>query len=251
MYEVHEHDVYSLSIIWVLVVAALIIALFKLIRTLLPYTGIESENRETIKRYLPIAELASWALFLIWSIQFLFSRGFLLSIIPVLVFIIIVLYLAWYGLKDIMAGILFKAGSYFQINDYVDVAGISGKVLALKQRVIEIEDSAGRTVVIPYSQVTGKIFLKHYPSHSVLSHSFLLRVPASNITDGLISFIQKMHITILTLPWASHKKEPRIHIEQENQQEVIFNITIYSLDEKYFAMTERFLEKHFTQSKID
>lgn len=249
MYEVHEHDVYSLSIVWVLVVAALIIALFRLLRNLLPYTGIESENRETIKRYLPVAELASWALFLIWSIQFLFNRGFLLSIIPVLVFVIIVLYLAWYGLKDIMAGILFKAGSYFQINDYVDVAGISGKVTALKQRVIEIEDSAGRTVVIPYSQITGRIFLKHYPSHSVLSHSFHLRIPTANITNGLIPFIQRIRITILTLPWASHKKEPRIHIEQETPQEVLFNITIYSLDEKYFAMTERFLENEFT--KID
>lgn len=204
---------------------------------------------EFFNKYLPVAELIVWIIFLLWSIQYLGSRGQLITLVPFLVFIILILYLAWYSLKDITTGVIFKTGKTHHINDHISVAGITGRITAMGMRNIEIEDYSGQIVTIPYSKIVGNIMLKSYPSQSLLSHNFRMKIAANENTD-IFRTIDNMHISILTLPWSSQKKEPKISIELETDQYYTLSITIFSLDESYFKRTEKYLQEQYKGTVI-
>jgi hypothetical protein len=243
--EAFNSEIYPVAILLFLFVALFIIVFFRLVKYLIPFLRLHSSKAKFAKKYLPVSELAVWILFLTWSTQYLFNRGYILAWIPLLIFILIILYLAWFGLKDIIAGIIFKTAHTLKINDYINVVGITGKVTAIKQSTIEIEDQTGRIVSIPFSRITGNILQQQYPSQSLLSHNFSIRIPNPNLSQGVFKLIEKLRITILTLPWASQKKEPKIIIEEEYTEDILFNITVFSLDERYFPMIEKHLERKY------
>lgn len=237
--------IFSFSIFLFVILALINFVFFRLFKYLVQFIRLTPRNAAFVNRYLPVTELAIWTIFFIWAIQYLFNRGYLVTIVPMLVFLIIILYLAWYGLKDIIAGVIFKTTNPLQDNDHVTVAGITGKVTAIRQASMEIEDYSGHIVNVPFSKIVGNIVLKHYPSQSLLSHNFLLQCPLSDIEGGVFDLSENLRTTILALPWASQKKEPKISIEAEGAEHILLNITIFSLDQSYFIKTEKFLEKEF------
>jgi hypothetical protein len=244
--EAFNSKIYPVAILLFLFVALFIVVFFRLVKYLIPFFRLHSSRAKFVKKYLPVSELTIWVLFLTWSTQYLFNRGYILAWIPLLIFIIIILYLAWFGLKDIIAGIIFKTAHSLQINDQINVAGISGKVTAIKQSTIEIEDQSGRIISIPFSKVNGNILLRQYPSQSLLSHTFRMSIPNPDLSEGVFELKEKLRIAILTLPWSSQKKEPKISVEEEYKETVLFNITVFSLDDRYFPMIEKHLEKKYS-----
>jgi small-conductance mechanosensitive channel len=243
--EAFNSEIYPVAILLFIFIALFIVVFFRLFKYLIPFFRLQSSRAKFVKKYLPVSELTVWVLFLTWSTQYLFNRGYVLAWIPLLIFIIAILFLAWFGLKDIMAGIIFKTAHTLQLRDHISVAGISGKVTAIKQSTIEIEDQTGRIISIPFSKITGNILLRQYPSQSLLSHNFRISISNENITDGVFELIENLRITILTLPWASQKKEPKISVEEEYKEDILFNITVFSLDEGYFPLIEKHLEKKY------
>ncbi len=237
-------SIYQFSIIVFLLVGALILLFFRLFNYLMQFIRLPAQQVEFFNKYLPLAELITWIIFLLWSVQYLGSRGQLITLVPFLVFIILILYLAWYSLKDITTGVIFKTGKTHHINDHISVAGITGKITAMGMRNIEIEDYSGQIVTIPYSKIVGNIMLKSYPSQSLLSHNFRMKIEADENTD-IFSTIENMRTSILTLPWSSQKKEPKIIVETETEDYFTLSITIFSLDESYFKKTEKYLKEQY------
>jgi len=242
-------SIFQFSILVFLMVGALIFIFFRLFSYMMQFVRLPIHQVEFFNKYLPVAELIVWIIFLLWSIQYLGSRGQLITLVPFLVFIILILYLAWYSLKDITTGVIFKTGKTHHINDHISVAGITGRITAMGMRNIEIEDYSGQIVTIPYSKIVGNIMLKSYPSQSLLSHNFRMKIAANENTD-IFRTIDNMHISILTLPWSSQKKEPKISIELETDQYYTLSITIFSLDESYFKRTEKYLQEQYKGTVI-
>ena len=237
--------IFAFPVFLFILLALIIFAFFRLFKYLVQFIRLTPRKALFVNRYLPVTELAVWTIFFIWAIQYLFNRGYLVTLVPLLVFLIIILYLAWYGLKDIIAGVIFKTTNPLQVKDHVTVAGITGKVTAISQSSLEIEDYSGHIVNVPFSKVVGNIVLKHYPSQSLLSHNFLLQCPLTEAGSNIFELSENLRTTILALPWASQKKEPKISVEAEGTEHILLNITIFSLDQSYFIKTEKFLEKEF------
>ncbi len=237
-------SIFEFSIIVFLMVGALLFVIFRLFKYMMQFIRLPLQKVEFLNKYLPVAELITWIIFLLWSIQYLSSRGQLISLLPLLVFIIIILYLAWYTLKDITAGVIFKTGKTHHVDDHISVAGITGKITAMGMRNLQIEDYSGQIVTIPYSKIVGNIMLKSYPSQSLLSHNFRMKIAVDEEND-IFKTIENMRTSILTLPWSSQKKEPKIIIETESEDFFMLSITIFSLDESYFKKTEKFLKQQF------
>jgi small-conductance mechanosensitive channel len=237
-------SIFQFSIIVFLMVGALIFIFFRLFRYMMQFIRLPVQQVEFFNKYLPVAELIVWIIFLLWSIQYLGSRGQLISLVPFLVFIILILYLSWYSLKDITTGVIFKTGKTHHINDHISVAGITGKITAMGMRNLEIEDYSGQIVTIPYSKIVGNIMLKSYPSQSLLSHNFRMKITVDENTD-IFSTVENIRTSILTLPWSSQKKEPKIIFEKESKGFFMLSITIFSLEESYFKKTEKILQHQF------
>ncbi|MFW5758989.1 MAG: mechanosensitive ion channel domain-containing protein [Bacteroidota bacterium] len=217
-----------------------IFALFRGFRYLLQYFRLPRNFVELVEKYLPAAELTVWLLFLIWSVHFFYTKGLLITFLPLLVLLSIVLYLIWYALRDITAGIVFKTSGRFQINDAISVGDVNGKIIEMGQRNLIIENLSGQIISIPYSKVDGIMITKSSPSQSLVSHNFLFQLTIEQEKD-VFELIQNLQADILLLPWSSQKKEPIIRIHEETDKTVILAITIYCLEEISFKKTEKFL----------
>lgn len=235
-------SIFQFSLIVFLLAGLFVFVSFRLFKYLMQFFRLPVKQTEIAGRYLPVAELVTWIIYLLWSIQYLYNRGQLITLIPLIIFIILILYLAWFALKDVTAGVIFKTGKTHQINDHISVASITGKIAAMGLRNIEIEDYSGRIVSVPYSKIVGNVMLRAYPSQSLLSHNFKMQLELSPDTD-VFQATEKIRNAILILPWSSQKKEPKVNAEEETENLAIFNITIFSLDEVYFKKTEKYLEK--------
>jgi hypothetical protein len=242
--------IYPLSMLLIIFSALLIMVFFRLFKYLLQFMHLTREKSNLVIQYLPLTELIVWTLYLSWAIHYLYVRGFLVTLAPLIIFAVIILYLAWYALKDIIAGIVFKTVNEVNLHDFISVAGISGKITAMKHTSLEIEDNSGQIISIPYSRITGNLLMRHFPSQSILSHNFRFRTSYRDLPDGVFDLMENLRLTILSFPWSSQKKPPKIVIEEENSKDILFNITVFSLEESYFTRMEKFLEKEF-KGKIE
>jgi small-conductance mechanosensitive channel len=240
-----EHiDIIQFTLIFLLLLGAMIFAFFRLFKYLIQFMRIPVRQREFLLKYLPATELFAWVAFLMWASQLLYSRGQIISIVPLLIFTIIIILLGWFLLKELVAGIIFRINNRYKINDYIHISGLSGRLLSVGLQCLEIEDAQGRIIAIPYSKVAGNIVSRAYPSQSILSHNFVLKIGRGDEAN-IFNLIEKLRKTILTLPWSAQKKEPKIEIADESEDSIAFRITIYSLDEVYFKKTEKHLEEKF------
>ena len=224
----------------VIIGVVFIFALFRVFRYLLQYFRLPRNFVELIEKYLPAVELTIWLLFLTWSAHFFYSKKLLITFIPLLVLFSLVLYLIWYALRDITAGIIFKTSGRFEINDTISLGNVKGKIIEMGQRNLIIENLLGQIISIPYTKVDGNMITKSSPSQSLLSHNFLFQLSIEEEKD-VFKLIQNLHADILLLPWSSQKKEPIIRIYDEIDGKVILAITIYCLEEINFKKTENFL----------
>jgi hypothetical protein len=241
---------FQITLIIFILSGIVLFALFRLIHFILQYIGMERRQSELIFNILPVAELICWIIWLLWSIQYFYSYGQLILVFPVILLIMIVLFLSWYALKDLTAGIIFKTGKIHQLNDQISVAGISGRISAWGLRTLELEDNNGQMISIPYSRMLGNIISRSYPSQTLLSHNFNLRIKKTRNFD-VSAFEMELRHVILTLPWSSQTKEPRINVLEDTEASMAYNITIYSLDETYLKKTETVLLERFKGLKAE
>jgi small-conductance mechanosensitive channel len=239
--------IYSFSVLLFLFLALFIFTGFRLFKYLLRFLRLSRDKVLIIDKYLPVSEMIVWGLFFIWAIQFLYNKGYLLALMPAIVLIIILLYLSWFGLKDIIAGLVFKTSNQLQINDHITITepDIAGKIISIRRTFLELEDESGRVILIPFSKIAGTIIFKNSPSHSLLSHSFKLKVVSSDTESDSSVLAEKIKAFILVLPWTSQKKLPKISIDEDSDGIIVFSLTIYTPDEVYFAQTEKQLAKEF------
>jgi len=245
--EFYTPPIYSFSVLLFIFLALFIFVGFRLFKFFLRFLRLSRQKVVLINRYLPVTELTVWSLFFIWAIQFLYNKGYLLVFLPAVVFFIIIIYLSWFALKDMIAGVIFKTANQLQINDHITIAdtGISGKVLAISRTSLEVEEDTGRLVTIPYSRITGNIIFKNSPSQSLLSHSFSMKIATDKLETDVFDMVGKIKTFVLALPWSSQKKQPKISIDEESDEFIILSLTIYSLDQNYFTQTEKLLTQEF------
>lgn len=239
--------VYFFNILFASLAAIFIFIFFRLFKYLIQFFKLPRATVEFINKYFPVTELIAWIFYLFWCIQYFFSRGLLITFVPLLVFIGLTLFLIWFALKDIIAGIVFKSLNFYKLNDTISVDNVSGKIVKLGQRMLQVENISGQIMSIPYSKLSGSFLIKSHPSQTLISHNFVIKIPLDDGED-IFRKIEDIKTEIMLLPWSSQKKEPKIYVREENRDFMILALTLYSLDETYIQRTGKHLRDIYRAS---
>ncbi|MBU0489757.1 MAG: mechanosensitive ion channel family protein [Bacteroidetes bacterium] len=230
------------AILRFLLYGAIIFAFFRLLHFLLPYVILRQDDQRIARRSLPFVEMVAWVLYLIWALQFFYLHSRLFVSGPALLLLILIFIVSWFALRDIIAGVIFKTGRSFRINQQISVGGFGGKIMALHLRTIELETETGEIVSLPYSRVLGQVIVKSHPAERILSHSFRIHLVRSK---PLLESIEEIRRDILNMPWVSVKKTPRIRAVEETESEFVLEISVFSIEADYFFRIEKAIrEKH-------
>jgi len=220
----------------------LIFFIFRFLKFLIPIFFKKKHRRKTVEKFFPIAELTFWLAFFGWAIEYFLAHNQLFALGVFVILIFISFWISMYVLKDIIAGVVFKAGGMFSLHEMVAIGDYKGKICNFGQQSLELETEAGQTIFIPYSVAMKAVKLKVGQSESLAGHSFELKIPKKKELEKLTTDLKT---SILNLPWSSLNKMPVIKLSDNSAQQYTLKLTVYALDEKYFYRIESYLREKY------
>lgn len=243
-----ENDFLTFSNFELLLFGAIALILFLallLLKRFIPFL-IHSETKKTLlKQYMAIIEVSIWSLFLIVAIQQFSNSNKLYSWGLFLLLLLSSFWVLWFSIKDFIAGALFKMNRDFKENDSIQVDNFEGKIIEMGNRLLKIESDSGEIIYIPYSKLSQQTIIKIHPGEMVLSHTFTI---TSKKNEKAEVKMDKIRFEILSLPWASITRPPKIDIIHEDEQNFIIEVKLYSLEKLYFFKMEQEIRKKFELS---
>ena len=197
-----------------------------------------------VDRFLPMLEGLMWLGFLIWGVQLLVKDSFWNSIGLLLVSLIVLLMISWFLARDFLAGIILKSEGSLNLNDWIKISEVKGKVISMGYRSMVLETEVGETVNMPYTKISNEISIKPNPSEKIKSHAFKLSLSKDGDYRKTESQIKS---TILNAPWSSVKKKPQVKLLDETDTRFHIEVIIYSMRLTYFQKIKNYLRTHMPQ----
>ena len=239
---------FLVNIFTLLVIPALLIfAFFTIVKLLNKRVESRRFVKSKLERFLPIFEIVTWIMFGSWVIIYFLENQtwrdiFLLTLCAALLIII-----SWVAMKDIFAGIILRLDSSFNLNEWVKIKELSGKIVKLGYRTFQLETGIGEMVSIPYSRISGEIRTKPNVSEKLKSHSFIIQLSKNRPIEETA---KKIKFTLANAPWSSLKKLPAVKFIKETHDRHQFEIIIYSMKVSHFQHIKQVLSELFSDMTI-
>ncbi len=221
---------------------------FWILKILIRRLPIKRVYKIRLNRILPIMEGLAILGFLLWGVQLLVENEFWNSIGLLVISLIALLMISWFLARDFLAGIILKSDGSLNLNDWIKIKDIKGKVISLGYRSMIMETEVGETVNIPYAKISNEVSIRPNPSEKIKSHAFKLSLSK----NGNYSQTEKLlRSTILNAPWSSVKKMPQIKLIEETETQFNLEVIIYSMRMAYFHKIKNYLKTHLPQISWD
>jgi small-conductance mechanosensitive channel len=221
----------------------LLFAIFKLLPFVLNLVKPKKKTHGFISGLIPIVELGFWLFFLSWY-SFLFASGgqlFGYLITGLLAFVIF--WLAWYYLRDVIAGIVLQAQRKLNIGDTIHTATIEGRIVRFSLTDIQLVTKDESISYIPYSWLLKTGVFQKIESQSLSSSSSIMLLSKSS-TDYQ-SLEKSIRNYCLALPWVDFTKPLKVHLTNKSPEGMHIEIKLYLFDRKNKGLVEEVLLKEF------
>ncbi len=240
-----ENEFLTFSNFELLLFGALALLLFVVLLVLkrfLPFLIHSETKKNLLKQYWAIIEISIWSLFLIIAIQQFSNSNKLYSWGLFLLLMLSSFWVLWFSIKDFIAGALFKMNRDFKEHDSIQVDNMEGKIIEMGNRLLKIETDSGEVIYIPYGKLSQQTIIKIHPGEMILSHTFTI---SSKKNEKAEVKLDKIRFEILSLPWSSITRPPKLDIIHEDEQHFIIEVKLYSLEKLYFFKMEQEIRKKF------
>src|SRR3989339_1591120 len=144
-------------------VFAVAVALFVILRLVSSYFQIltgKRKIRKMFRKVFPVVQMFLWVAYAFWAFDQLFIGMVAYPILTGSLIILIVVVFGWYFLRDFFSGIILKAENAFEAGQQIQTAEVSGTIKKLGYRSMEIANSEGELVKIPYSLLASQKIVK-------------------------------------------------------------------------------------------
>ncbi len=222
-------------------VATMFFLVLKLIRIgmkrlLNRYPGLNS-----IGNLLLAIELFLWLIYIFWATDFLFRDKFYYPYLVYSLMLIITGFVAWYLLRDIFAGIVFRVKHNLKRGSFIGAGDLSGQIKSQNLTYLKIVTGEGQLLRVPYSRIVHEVIIELTYPGALAEHMLHLQVDSSiGKTTAAEALIRT---AILNTPWSNLKEEPTIKFLNENETGYFFEVTLLSINVKQIKFIEMALEE--------
>lgn len=231
---------FNINIFPVLISLIMWLVLFIILNLLRNFIPMLFRNSSKALKYFSLIEILTWSTYFIIGISYLYNKNFVFSTGLLLLFFITLYFISIYSLKNYIAGMIFRLSQKIKKGERIILLNESGEVVKLGTRNITLINEKGNTIYIPYSKIINEVKHKNNTDESMGSHVFDIELKGKSNIKEQINTIKQI---ILNSPWTSLNKDPLINISKENQESIIFRITVYSIDESYGYLIEEAVRK--------
>lgn len=148
----------------------------------------------------------------------------------------------WFGrfiLADWIAGVVFRSGNRFHVDDRVRFEDMAGRLARLGYLSLTLETDHRGRVDIPYSRLSGEGMLeKQACGRDCMAFSLKLE------TDEPFSSIhERLQTVILSAPWTSISRSPGITLKHRSGKSCAVDVAVHLIDPSFAAETEAYVRK--------
>ncbi|MGE0785433.1 MAG: mechanosensitive ion channel domain-containing protein [Sandaracinaceae bacterium] len=129
----------------------------------------------------------------------------------------IVIATSWFAIRDLMGGVILKAGRALRVGDRVRVGDVDGRVTAMGLRAVVIETPHGEEAVVPYSRVARESVVRAPTAGRGVAHVFELGLAAPR---SLSDVRHRVREGALLCHWAALDREPSVRALDGDRVEV-------------------------------
>lgn len=196
-----------------------------------------------IHRIFPMVECLAWIMFAAWAVSDAFDTGSMGTLIVLLLGVGGFLWSGRFILGDWIAGVVFKAGDRYHVDDRVRFEGISGRLSHIGNLSLTLETVEQGSLDIPYSRLVKDGILEKQACDKDCM-AFSLTVPSD---DPYPLIHSKLHTVILSAPWTSILKEPRITLKHRSDKAYVVDVSIHLIDLSFAAETETYVRNQMAK----
>ncbi len=217
---------FEISTFWtvaLILLGLVLVGLMRGLRRLIEQLAIGQARKETLRRYLPLAEIIVGLLYVLVSVPVILDHdpkttpivtaGILLGGVAVL----------WFAIRDFVHGVLLKASDVCRVGDQIQFGDVRGHLTRLDYRVMAIETGTGDEILVPYGQVSRQSIIRTPTADGQYRHGFAVYsndgTSPSVIRDRLFEAAWTHH-------WAAIARPPLI----EPRDDGGFDVTVFALD---------------------
>lgn len=224
-------DISGLELALVLGRGVLILGLLRLLGWLVDLAPMPRQRKELLQSSGPLFAVAVCLAYLFLAVQEIFGRYE--AAMPLLLGTVLIGFAAalWAPIRDLLAGVLLKAGRVVRVGDEIQVQDIRGRIERLHYRRMVVRTSHGEAI-LPYGLVSRSAIVRASGTLGAVPHTFRVR-PIEGVS--LVDLRQRVRESALLCHWASLVREP----ELANLDDGGLEATVFCVDAEYGPEIER------------
>ena len=240
--DLQELNISGNTIFTMLLSTLTLFLLFRFINYLFGLFSGKSTRVKSFSHFLPIVEMSAWIIFLLWAANFFIEDNRILAIGVLVVLAFTLFWISRYALKNIIAGVLFRFQGNYSIGDFLRTKEYSGKIQQFTFFSLQITTKDGHSVFIPFSKLMDEINVRYDMEVSKAGYHFKINTKKEIGPDEMT---EKIKLALLSMSWISVKQMPQIKQLHSDGDSYIFEIFIYSVNNKYALKTENEIGERF------
>ncbi len=199
------------------------------------YPGFRFNNNQFI-----VVELIVWIIFIFWSSDYLFLNKYYYHYLVYSLVFIVTGFLAWYLIRDIFAGIIFRLKHNLKAGMHIRAGDLSGRIKSQHLTFLKIKTADGQILRIPYPRINQEIISELTYTDALREHVLHIRVDSSL---SMMDATNLIRTTILNAPWSNLNEEPLIKFLKENENGCVFEVMIYSMNANHLKFIEMAIDE--------
>jgi hypothetical protein len=193
-----------------------------------------------LQQIYPFVELVIWLTYFMFYIERLWQGNKLLSIILIVFFSFIMLYIGWKSIKELIVGIIMRLINMISVGEHIEIKGVNGKIVDLKSQYILVQEINNELVKVPYSKIWGKFLKKTIDSGYLLNTEIEVERKADDKDVETVK--HELLTTILNTPWISVKINPDITFVSQNENKLKFRLKIYAIEKEQLSLISSYIK---------
>jgi hypothetical protein len=222
--------------ILILLMGVLLWALLKTGRQIILSSSSRFSSLERVVPLLPGISFIVWIVYAFWFAHACFSKYEIYPFLMLFLLILLAALIAWFVLRDIIAGLVFSTRNQFSLNHRVSFGDTTGKIIGIGMTRLVVRTDSGDKASIPYSCLSSEVVCERAEDTAPDFYRVLLKLNKAAPPDQLQAAITR---EVLCIPWASFGTPPIVRLKEESDSFYDFEVLFRSLNSRHAARVER------------
>ena len=202
----------------------LLFSLFRLLNRISWTMHARKVARKNLIRFLPLAELFLWIVYVFWGVHLFFGHYAYYDLIILVMAVLLIAGLAWYVFRDFLAGVLIKTEKAIEPGQIIKTPFVEGRIKTLGLRSMKLINNEGEVVKIPYSRLNNDLLVLPPEDADSLPHHVEIALPVSKSPEGVQ---QEVYELLIAMPWVVGPP-PTVNVKHQGNSTYALQVTYYT-----------------------